>query len=306
MGLGLIIWVLAVFPQSALGAKSVVRAHRVAQTGGGASKVAVGAGKNGVVRKVSVDSTGMPLQVKDHALSEIEAAGSIPVSYGRFDVPVNLSIASGASSSWTRINAKTAIGLTFGDYPAATQFRACISFTDSGSHSSELRVRLRRTDAAGGTTFYEDAHRNTWSGSGLIHNQCGSWREISSVSCGQSWGNTCQLDLYHTQGSALAVFGYDFEVRGLSDAVANEGRAYLGRFDISVTHSGVASNSWTRVNSKTAVGFNMGDYPSASEFRACVAFTDSGSHAGAMKIRLRRISSAGVAWMIMEARNPVL
>ena len=162
MGLGLIIWVLAVFPQSALGAKSVVRAHRVAQTGGGASKVAVGAGKNGVVRKVSVDSTGMPLQVKNHALSEIEAAGSIPVSYGRFDVPVNLSIASGASSSWTRINAKTAIGLTFGDYPAATQFRACISFTDSGSHSSELRVRLRRTDAAGGTTFYEDAHHNTW------------------------------------------------------------------------------------------------------------------------------------------------
>ena len=42
------------------------------------------------------------------------------------------------------------------DYPTATEIRPCIVFSDSSSGQGPVKVRLRRTDGAGGTIFYED------------------------------------------------------------------------------------------------------------------------------------------------------
>lgn len=57
-------------------------------------------------------------------------------------------------------------------------------------------------------TYFEDDFAHTWSGSGLIHHECGKWVDASTVSCGYSWSNTCQVDLKHTQGVNLIVYDY--------------------------------------------------------------------------------------------------
>ena len=91
--------------------------------------------------------------------------------------------------------------------------RGCLTFTDSSSKAGQqLNVRLRRTSRAGGEVFIQESYGDTWSGSGLIHHECGAWYRLSDISCGYSWSDTCQLDIQHTQGVNTQIFEYDFEI----------------------------------------------------------------------------------------------
>ena len=47
----------------------------------------------------------------------------------------------------------------------------------------------------GTVTPGEDDFGLTWSGSGLFHVKCGAWRSVKTISCGDLWGNTCQVDV---------------------------------------------------------------------------------------------------------------
>ncbi|CAJ1327115.1 unnamed protein product, partial [Effrenium voratum] len=91
------------------------------------------------------------------------------------------------------------------DYPTATEVRTCVSFVDDSAGGS-FKVRIRRTDSAGGTVFMEDSLRGTWSSLGLVHMECGSWRPLNSIFCGSSWGNTCQVDALTTEGVNFGVW----------------------------------------------------------------------------------------------------
>ena len=86
-------------------------------------------------------------------------------------------------------------------------------FTDSSSGLGTAKFRLRRTDGAGGTVFFEEDLGDTYSGLGLYHMTCGSWRPVTSISCGSSWGSTCQVDAMHGQGVALYVYSFFLEFR---------------------------------------------------------------------------------------------
>ena len=134
----------------------------------------------------------------------------VPVYMGRFDVPVSYE-GKPSKTSWVRVNAKRGIGFTFGDYPGATKIRGCMSFTDSSSGKGQVHARLRE---AGGKNkvYFSDNYGETWSGSGLVHHECGAWHDLSKVTCGYSWGNDCQVDIQHTQGVALAIYEFDFEI----------------------------------------------------------------------------------------------
>jgi len=145
---------------------------------------------------------------------DIELASSTtskaPVYMGRFDVPVSYE-GKPSKTAWVKVNAKTGIGFTFSDYPGATKIRGCMSFTDSSSGKGKVHARLRE---AGGKNkvYFSDNYGETWSGSGLVHHECGAWHDLSKVKCGYSWGNDCQVDIQHTQGVSLTIYEFDFEL----------------------------------------------------------------------------------------------
>ena len=105
----------------------------------------------------------------------------------------------------------------------------CAMFTDSSAAGGGIHFQLRRTDdspcATGNTwsgcsqtenwagrVFFDDDMGSTWSGSGLVHHECGPWHTLSDISCGYSWGDTCQVDMKHEQGVSVNIFGFDFEL----------------------------------------------------------------------------------------------
>ena len=109
--------------------------------------------------------------------------------------------------------AGTGLFINTADYPTASDFRACALFTDDSTGKGTAKFRLRRTDHAGGTIFFEDDLGHTYSAMGLYHMTCGAWRPVSSISCGSSWGNTCQMDAMHTEGVSLYVYSFFLEYR---------------------------------------------------------------------------------------------
>ena len=42
------------------------------------------------------------------------------------------------------------------EYPTATEIRPCVMFSDSSGGGGGLKIRIRRTDRAGGTIFLEE------------------------------------------------------------------------------------------------------------------------------------------------------
>ena len=131
--------------------------------------------------------------------------GAADLYLGRFDIPTDFA-GKASSTSWTKISAKTGVGFSFGDYKGATHVRQCVTFTDSSGAGGGLKLRLRRTDhTKAKTVFFTDDVGHSWSGSGLIHHECGTWHSISGISCGYGWGATCQIDIQHAQGVARPV-----------------------------------------------------------------------------------------------------
>ena len=134
---------------------------------------------------------------------------------------------------------------------------------------------------------------HTWSGSGLIHHDCGEWHDLAKVDCGKSWLNSCQIDARHGQGVATTIYGYDFE---LSMPYPTEDKMpkphVVGAFDVEASFSGQASASkWTQLSGGAGIGFSFHDYEiyavgTKLQVRACAVFTDSSSGKGVFKVQL--------------------
>ena len=82
------------------------------------------------------------------------------------------------------------------------------------STGGTVKVRLRRAD---GTVFFGETR------SGAPGRLVASfvrtvvpWHGLSGISCGASWGNTCQLQLLHSQSVHVKVFEADLELKSNS------------------------------------------------------------------------------------------
>jgi hypothetical protein len=247
---------------------------------------------------------------------------------GRFDVPITEgSLGSIAKNTWKKVNKAAAVGFSFDDYSryvrAGTNeklmVRACVAFSDSSGPDvwgpSSFNLKIRRTDGAvcnsgncerndgrGGQTQYESAVGGTWSGSSLIHHDCGDWMEASKLSCGYSWGDTCQVDVAHGQGVNVDLYEFDLEV-GVAGSTGMPTDHYVGRFDIPVSWNGVVpKGSYSKISSAAAVGFSISDYNqyvgSGEDLmiRGCAHFSDSSGPGvwgpSAAKFKLRRTDGA--------------
>merc|ERR1712084_50618 len=133
--------------------------------------------------------------------------------------------------------------------------------------------------------YLNDNFGNSYSGSGLIHHECGTWVDASKIKCGYSWSNTCQVDVRHSQGVNLVIYDYDIEV---ASSTTSKVPVYLGRFDVAAQYSGKPwALGWYKINSKTGIGFTVNDYPGANRVRLCATFTDSSTGKGNVYLRLR-------------------
>ncbi|CAJ1356277.1 unnamed protein product, partial [Effrenium voratum] len=200
---------------------------------------------------------------------------------GRFDLPVHFDQVVAANSwyqigyyeSWKRVNT----GLATWSYPDAKYIRSCIVFTDK-SAGGNLVVAMKSDN---GVVQFQDTFTGTWSNNGLVHSDCGAWHPISDVSgCGFGFGATCQPEIKHTEGVHVKVWQLDLEMK--SDD-PNVNTAFLGRVSLDAT-THIATNpavtsTWFRI-SDPGIFIDANDYPTATEFRACVAFTDNGQGGG--------------------------
>merc|ERR1711881_544038 len=147
-----------------------------------------------------------------------DTTSPVGVYLGRWDVPVAYN--GNPGSSWHKASAATGIGFTFGDYPGATKIRGCMTFTDSSSGGGDVHARLREA-GNDNTVWFEDNYGNTWSGSGLVHHECGDWHDLEGIDCGYGWGNDCQVDIQHTQGVNVVIYDFDFELMMADTCTAN-------------------------------------------------------------------------------------
>eukprot|EP00440_Ansanella_granifera_P054738 gb/GFBE01059340.1/.p1 GENE.gb/GFBE01059340.1/~~gb/GFBE01059340.1/.p1 ORF type:complete len:433 (+),score=34.55 gb/GFBE01059340.1/:1-1299(+) len=198
---------------------------------------------------------------------------------GILDLPVRFE-GLAPQSSWAQTNETTSLVLALDGYLGASEFRACVTYTDAGWGVGALKIRLRHKD---GEELFRDSFTTTWSDSELIISRCGAWRSLSSLACGVSYAVSCQVEVQHTQGVSVDIYNYDFELRG-----SPAGDTYQGRYDIPVWFEGIApQSSWVQVNSRTSLGLAFDDYPYASDFRACVSYTDSATDGDGLKVRVR-------------------
>ena len=160
-----------------------------------------------------------------------------PRVVGVFDVSASFS-GQASSSKWSQLNEGLDIGFAFHDYEMYTppdkdsgvlQVRACAVFTDSSSGKGVFKVRLVNGK---GESLFTDDFGSTWSGSGLIHHECGTWH-AAPAECGLGGGartarSSCKLMMVHTQGVKTVVWDYDLEVGSRSPV----GPFYAGRFHV--------------------------------------------------------------------------
>eukprot|EP00435_Cladocopium_sp_Y103_P000050 s4143_g1.t1 len=189
---------------------------------------------------------------------------------GRMDLPAWYD-GTPAANTWT------SIGQRF--YLATTQYdgdfvRICVVFTDSTTGGS-VKVRLYKVD---GTVFFTDTLGGSWSGSGLMRAQCGSWYASSGISCGAGWSTACYLQVLNTQSVHTKIYEADLEFKSDSTTTPT---AYLGRMKLDAYASTTATSNWFRISS-AGLYINTEDYPTATEIRPCIVFTDS-STGGTMK-----------------------
>lgn len=141
---------------------------------------------------------------------------SSAVKLGDLDWAVDYS---GSPSDWTRVNPNTAVGFSWGRYsefvPTGMKLHArlCMTYTDSGDNADKVQMRIKKYN--GTDVYYEHEFGNSWSGSGLVHNDCGVWEETSALPCGYGWGQTCQLEVNHTRGRSTTIHHAWMEVAAL-------------------------------------------------------------------------------------------
>eukprot|EP00438_Fugacium_kawagutii_P002575 Skav219263 [mRNA] locus=scaffold1380:56615:64336:- [translate_table: standard] len=198
---------------------------------------------------------------------------------GRVLVPG--SVAAHGTSSWQRLSTLTGYGWTKADYPAATETRLCLTYSDHATTSDhQLHVRLRRTDGAGGTVYFTDIFPQTWSGTGLYHHVCGPWHDLSPIDCGYGWGTTCQVDWWHS--TYMSIQSVELEMGSNNP---DNARFYRGRMDIPAAYDATpTANTWTTISAWLYLEFNNYD---ANFYRHCLTFTDSSS-GGVLYVRLYR------------------
>ena len=98
--------------------------------------------------------------------------------------------------SWTDYN----------DYIGTNQqlyTRLCMSWSDSGEGSGSTNIRIIKGDNP--TTIYSANFGTTWSGSGLVYHNCGSWQPTSTVSCSNTWEASCKIQVNHTQDKNVFI-----------------------------------------------------------------------------------------------------
>ncbi|CAJ1380020.1 unnamed protein product, partial [Effrenium voratum] len=204
---------------------------------------------------------------------------------GRMDVPATYS-GTATANSWSTFNSRTSFGLATWDYPDASKARVCVAFTDSSSGGA-LYTRLTTYS---GSEIFQDNMGGSWSNSGLIHWECGSWRPRSNFICGYGWGTSCKLQFKHTQSVNVVIWYVNIEFQNQDPLVQT---AYIGRLQLDVS-SWLPANpgSWQRISQHTGLAVKSADYPTATEVRTCVSFVDE-SAGGSLKVRIRRTDSGG-------------
>jgi len=143
----------------------------------------------------------------------------VPRTYvGTTAVPV--SRWTGTPTTWTKVNDATATGWSFSQYNTylATgqhlEARLCLSFTDSGDNTGATSIRVHNTTT--NAVVYTQSYGNTWSGSGLVHQTCGTWVPTSDLaSCGYGWGSTCDLQVNQSQQRAVTLYRLWWEISAI-------------------------------------------------------------------------------------------
>jgi hypothetical protein len=218
-------------------------------------------------------------------------------------------------NGWEQISHGHGVGFTFSDYndyikgsDDVLMVRLCAHFSDSSGDPSAMgasvaRFRIRKADYSGPgqNTYHEMAVGATWSGSGLIHHDCGEWVPASDLSnCGYGWGNTCEIDVGHGQNVNVNVHELDLEISVQGHDTAAD-KVYVGRFDMPISFEGVVpTDTFVKINTQSGVGFSFDDY---SQYvtsgkvllaRVCASYSDSSGAAsmGASEAKFR-ISKMG-------------
>ena len=108
----------------------------------------------------------------------------------------------------------------------------CFAYSDSSgcSVSPTIGVRLRAINwASVQQVFWVDYLSSTCSGSGLVcsslyphetipdvsiqeHYDCLGWQQVSKMTCGYGWVNTCQVDINNSLGVNTVVHAATIEV----------------------------------------------------------------------------------------------
>ncbi|CAE7479165.1 unnamed protein product, partial [Symbiodinium natans] len=156
---------------------------------------------------------GGPIRIYRYELElrSANTANIVTSVLGRMDLAPSQASAQLSAPTWQKISYTTGISIDSKLYPTATEFRLCVSFTDNDHSRGGLRIRIRRVDGAGGVTFLEEGFGETHSGNRLFHHKCGQWHRVSTLSCGASWSNTCQVDMMQTSGAAVVLSSLDME-----------------------------------------------------------------------------------------------
>ena len=127
-----------------------------------------------------------------------------------------------------------------------------------------------------GDVLFTDDFGATWSGSGLIHHECGAWHDAPRE-CGYGTATACNLKMVHTQGVKTTVWDYDLEVGSSS----TKSPFYAGRFHVPLP----AAHSWTGSSSSSSSRFAESGQSGACLLVACVRLF-VGADARCVRVRM--------------------
>lgn len=141
--------------------------------------------------------------------------GSQRTHAGKAEIAVSHSGA--LPSTWTQVNQRSYVAFdwdSFADQVSpgqALEARMCLSFTDSGTGSSTLGMRIVQVSPT--QVLWEDSLDSTLSGSAQISSDCGAWVPVSELSaCAVNASTDCRVEMMHEQNASTTLHRMWWEV----------------------------------------------------------------------------------------------